>query len=823
VCACVLFAPALKAQVDTQAPTVPAGLTATTVSSSQIDLSWSASTDNVGVKYYNLFPDVSMSVSISGNATRYSFTGLAPSKAFVYSVQACDLVNNCSARSTNVVGRTASNGVMLSPVGGWNLMGNSSSATLDVVTLFGDATKVATVWKWLPSAGSWAFYTPTLSDGGAAYAQSKGYSALTKINAGEGFWVNAKTAFTAQLPDASPITSALTQTGFSTGWNLSAIGDSETPRDFNTGLSATQPAAGTIPSNVTTLWAWDALKGSWYFYAPSLDAKGGTALSDYINAEGYLDFTAFGQTLGPGVGFWVNYPAATTCSVSGTAGQGASVALTSISGDGVVGCPSTAIVNFAPGTTVPYSFSPAPGYASAMVMIDGVMAPSSGTLTMNANHWIWAFGNAQTGTQFTGMMTVPSDFTLIPYPQFYQNPPSFDFTVADPYCAMTAEVIAYPASYLGAFSLPPVNGAPLPASVRRGAQVHDVGWAPNGIPDPTQNLSNGCRGDMHTAFLATLARLKKLGADHVMVFRDTQLADANATQLQILPWASFSIPDSEMAWIAAQAKAFGLQVWEFRQLVGQDANNVMLPDTPTIAWATNFLDAYIQFIVDRATLAQQNGVEAFLLDWAGYKGVIGWDPARTVPPEIVSLFKSKITTAAQQVRSVFSGKIILGALNSQTVYDQTFLSNIDWMMNELSGANVSAAENMNMTVAMMKQKYLDDIASQANNLGDHTKPRVWTLKSESYRDYFVNGFVEDMFCVNGCMQKNLPTDFSVQAIAYEAMLEAVAQQTYFTTAAVTPASYLYTDVALPMNGMPNISFSWRNKPTESILYQWFKK
>jgi hypothetical protein len=73
------------------------------------------------------------------------------------------------------------------------------------------------------------------------------------------------------------------------------------------------------------------------------------------------------------------------------------------------------------------------------------------------------------------------------------------------------------------------------------------------------------------------------------------------------------------------------------------------------------------------------------------------------------------------------------------------------------------------------------------------------------------------------MQKNLPTDFSVQAIAYEAMLEAVAQQTYFTTAAVTPASYLYTDVALPMNGMPNISFSWRNKPTESILYQWFKK
>ena len=45
---------------------------------------------------------------------------------------------------------------------------------------------------------------------------------------------------------------------------------------------------------------------SWYFYAPSLAASGG--LSAYITGKGYLDFTAGGKTLGPGVGFWVNRP-----------------------------------------------------------------------------------------------------------------------------------------------------------------------------------------------------------------------------------------------------------------------------------------------------------------------------------------------------------------------------------------------------------------------------------------------------------------------------------------------------------------------------------
>src|SRR3990167_5697379 len=41
---------------DTQAPTVPTNLTATVISSSQINLSWPAPTDNTGVTKYKIFP-----------------------------------------------------------------------------------------------------------------------------------------------------------------------------------------------------------------------------------------------------------------------------------------------------------------------------------------------------------------------------------------------------------------------------------------------------------------------------------------------------------------------------------------------------------------------------------------------------------------------------------------------------------------------------------------------------------------------------------------------------------------------------------------------
>lgn len=215
--------------------------------------------------------------------------------------------------TTTVQGTTTST-VASSMAIGWNLVGNGSSGTIDVATAFGNANNVTTVWKWIASTAKWAFYAPSQTDGGAAYASSKGYDFLTTINGGEGYWVNAKAIFPTPGASGNPVTAVSFQTpltGTGTliqGWNLIAIGENKTPSDFNKALSSTPPAQGVIPTNLTTLWAWDAGQSKWYFYAPSLEAQGATKLSDYAVSKDYLDFTTTAKTLGPSVGFWVNKP-----------------------------------------------------------------------------------------------------------------------------------------------------------------------------------------------------------------------------------------------------------------------------------------------------------------------------------------------------------------------------------------------------------------------------------------------------------------------------------------------------------------------------------
>jgi hypothetical protein len=83
-----------------------------------------------------------------------------------------------------------------------------------------------------------------------------------------------------------------------TGWNLISTGETLSPGQYNVSL----------PSSFTSLWAWDNIQSNWYFYAPGIEAQGGTALSDYIAAKHYLDFTALNKYLGGGMGFWVNKP-----------------------------------------------------------------------------------------------------------------------------------------------------------------------------------------------------------------------------------------------------------------------------------------------------------------------------------------------------------------------------------------------------------------------------------------------------------------------------------------------------------------------------------
>jgi chitodextrinase len=88
---------------DAQAPTAPENLTATAVSSSQINLSWSASTDNVGVTGYLVErqgPGSTGFAQVGTTAgTTYNDTGLVAGTNYSYRVRATDATGNLSAYS----------------------------------------------------------------------------------------------------------------------------------------------------------------------------------------------------------------------------------------------------------------------------------------------------------------------------------------------------------------------------------------------------------------------------------------------------------------------------------------------------------------------------------------------------------------------------------------------------------------------------------------------------------------------------------------------------------------------------------------------------
>src|SRR5207244_12778929 len=87
------------AAADTQVPTVPNGLTATAASSTQVNLSWSASSDNVGVTGYTIYRGGTQLATVGGSSLTYSDTTASATTSYGYTVDSYDAAGNHSAQS----------------------------------------------------------------------------------------------------------------------------------------------------------------------------------------------------------------------------------------------------------------------------------------------------------------------------------------------------------------------------------------------------------------------------------------------------------------------------------------------------------------------------------------------------------------------------------------------------------------------------------------------------------------------------------------------------------------------------------------------------
>lgn len=93
---------------DTEDPTVPMNVMVSNETSNSIDVSWTASTDNIGVTGYDVYVDGMFSQTVAGTSTTVS--SLTASTTYGFTILAKDAQGNSSALSASVDGTTLAGG-----------------------------------------------------------------------------------------------------------------------------------------------------------------------------------------------------------------------------------------------------------------------------------------------------------------------------------------------------------------------------------------------------------------------------------------------------------------------------------------------------------------------------------------------------------------------------------------------------------------------------------------------------------------------------------------------------------------------------------------
>jgi DNA-binding beta-propeller fold protein YncE len=149
-------------------------------------------------------------------------------------------------------------------LGAWNLISlekqpenGNIEAVLDSIS-----DKVISVWAYID--GSWQVYDP----------ENPGFSDLTTMEAGKGYWINMFESATLTISGSTPLNSV----EISSGWNLVGY-NSSTAQDIADALES-------IDGNYISVWAY--IDGGWLVYDPE-----NPGVSDLLTME-------------PGYGYWIN-------------------------------------------------------------------------------------------------------------------------------------------------------------------------------------------------------------------------------------------------------------------------------------------------------------------------------------------------------------------------------------------------------------------------------------------------------------------------------------------------------------------------------------
>src|SRR2546422_274680 len=153
---------------DTTPPTAPTGLTATVAGSTQINLTWTASTDNVGVTGYRVERCQGTGCSNFGQlatpaGTSFNDTGLTAGTSYSYRVLATDAAGNLSGYSTVAIATTNTAPPASGPVAAYSFDAGTGTTLADLSGNGNAGTITSGTWTASGKYGSALVFNGTSS------------------------------------------------------------------------------------------------------------------------------------------------------------------------------------------------------------------------------------------------------------------------------------------------------------------------------------------------------------------------------------------------------------------------------------------------------------------------------------------------------------------------------------------------------------------------------------------------------------------------------------------------------------------------------------
>ena len=294
--------------------------------------------------------------------------------------------------------------------------------------------------------------------------------------------------------------------------------------------------------------------------------------------------------------------------------------------------------------------------------------------------------------------------------------------------------------------------------------------------------------------------------------------------------SSSALSDASVENFVTAAHARGLKVLMFNQVqaVVSEEDQNYVPEG-NLENYQKWLDAFGPFMRSRAAYFERIGIDLWEM---GCSACMYWDSGDG-SAAANQLFANAYVSIIDDVKTEYTGLTILNTPN-WTIDRPDILAKVDFV-----SAGIWNSDIETLTSSFNAETYRDTLLNsgwvgsmeEIDRLG---KPIILSFETQSRSNVFsVPGYVEETGCTasldifdtspNACIQREMQPDFSLQAIVTEGSFEALKELNLTNLKMVMIGDYWETDSMYSKDFFPNIGSTFRNKPAEGVIQQWFAR